>query len=100
MAAPLEHDDPPAGLREVRGGDEGVVPAAHDDRVEPPALRDRGRLGGALRGDLAGHQAALRPRERSTSRAAIRPFAPMIPPPGWVDEPHSHRSRTGVLKRA
>ena len=23
----------------------------------------------------------------------------MIPPPGWVDEPHSHRSRTGVRNR-
>jgi hypothetical protein len=31
-----------------------------------------------------------------TSNAAIRPDAPMIPPPGCVDDPHIHRSLTGV----
>ena len=76
-------EDAPAGPGEIRRGDEPVVAAADDDRV--PGRR---------------HQAARRPRERSTSRAAIRPFAPMIPPPGWVADPHSHRSRTGVRKRA
>ena len=88
VAPPLEDEDAPAGLREVGRGDEPVVAAADDDRVVVPGP-GRGR-----------HQAALRPRERSTSSAAIRPFAPMIPPPGWVDEPHSQRSRIGVRKRA
>ena len=35
-----------------------------------------------------------------TSRAAILPGAPMIPPPGWTAEPQSHRFRTGVRYRA
>src|SRR6185503_11282955 len=82
--ARLEHERPPAGPGEVGRGDEGVVPAADHDGVELGRHR----------------QAALRPSERSTSRAAIRPFAPMIPPPGWVDEPHSHRSLIGVRNRA
>ena len=74
---------------EVGGGDQAVVAAADDDRVV--AVRRRA---------VATAQAAFRPRARRTSSAAIRPLAPMIPPPGWVDEPHSHRSRTGVRKRA
>ena len=42
--------------------------------------------------------AALRPFFFSFtySSAAIRPGAPMIPPPGCVAEPHIQRFRTGV----
>ena len=42
----------------------------------------------------------LRASARSSSRAAMRPGAPMMPPPGCADEPHSQRSLTGVRKRA
>ena len=45
-------------------------------------------------------QATFRPRARRSSSAASRPFAPIRPPPGCVDEPDSHRSRIGVLNRA
>ncbi len=86
---PLEHQDLPASLREERRRDQPVVPRADDDRV--------------VAGD---HQATAFPPEReaerppfcafSTSRAAIRPDAPMMPPPGCVADPHSHRSFTGV----
>ena len=89
--ASLEHDGPQPGLAEIGRGDEPVVPAADDDRVVP--------VGRALVQRRHG-QAAFRPRAFRTSSAAMRPFAPMIPPPGWVAEPHSHRSRTGVLNRA
>ena len=90
--APFEDHGPQPGLPQVRGGDQAVVPATDDDRVVAV------RRGGVAPVDQ--RQAAFRPRARRTSSAAIRPLAPMIPPPGWVDEPHSHRSRTGVLKRA
>ena len=87
--APLQDHRPQPGLAQVRSGDKAVVSAADDDRVVAVGLaRSRHRY------------AAFRPRARRTSSAAIRPFAPMIPPPGWVADPHSHRSRTGVLKRA
>ncbi len=85
--APLEDEDPLPRLREIRAGDEAVVPPADDHHV------------------VAGHQAtALPARWRSraflcvfrTSSAAMRPGAPMMPPPGCVAEPHIHRSRTGV----
>ena len=91
--APLEDERPQAGPREVRGGDERVVPATDDDVVAPP-------FAAAPRRAPPGHQAAFRPRARRTSIAAIRPLAPMIPPPGWVAEPHSQRSRIGVRNRA
>ncbi len=97
VTAPLEHQGPLACLREIGGRDEGVVPRPDDDRVVAAA---GGRDDGPVGGGVDGHQAALRPRERRTSSAAIRPFAPMIPPPGWVELPHSQRSRTGVRNRA
>jgi hypothetical protein len=82
----FEDDRPPARLREISRRDKPVVPATDDDRVVRSGPRRR--------------HAALRPRARSTSIAAMRPFAPMIPPPGWVAEPHNQRSRIGVRKRA
>ena len=82
-ATTLEDDDPASGPSEVPRRDQAIVAAADHDGVEA------GR-----------HQAARRPRDRRTSSAAIRPFAPMIPPPGWVDEPQSQRSWTGVRNRA
>ena len=33
---------------------------------------------------------------RSTSRAALRPLAPVTPPPGWVPDPHRKKPATGV----
>ena len=87
--SPLEDERAHPAAGEVGRGDEAVVAAPDDDGVV------------ALPAPFApATQAAFRPRARSTSSAAIRPFAPMIPPPGWVAEPHSHRSRTGVRKRA
>ena len=37
-----------------------------------------------------------RPASRSTSRAQLRPFAPVTPPPGWVPAPQRYSPRTGV----
>ena len=70
--ATLEDERLQPGLREVCSRDEPVVTASHDDRV-------------------VGHQS-----ERTTWRAARRPDAPMIPPPGCVAEPHIQRFRSGV----
>ena len=72
---------PAAVLREQRGRHQPVVARADHDDVR-----------------AGGHPyAALPPRPRpSTSSAAIRPGAPMIPPPGCVADPHIHRSRIGV----
>ena len=91
----LEDERPSAGPGQIGGGDQRVVAAADDDGV--PGIAGAVRSAAGLR---SAHQAALRRRDRRTSIAAIRPFAPMIPPPGWVAEPHSHRSRIGVRKRA
>src|SRR5581483_5495190 len=82
--SPLEHEDTATGLREVRSRDQTVVARPDDDRVV-----------------LGHHATTFRPglgnrSDFSTSRAAIRPGAPMMPPPGWVAEPQSHRSLTGV----
>src|SRR5438034_642516 len=84
VVPPLEDECSETGPGKVGRGDESVVPAPDDDRVP-----------GAARG-----HAARRRWLRSTSRAASRPFAPMIPPPGCVAEPHNQRSRTGLRKRA
>src|ERR1041385_4728809 len=45
------------------------------------------------------HAALLR-IDRSSSSAASRPGAPLMPPPGCEDEPHSHSPRTGVRNLA
>ncbi len=87
LAGSLEDRHPPAVLREVGGCDEPVVAGADHDDVGP----------------WSGHAYAALPlsprlplRPFSTSSAAIRPGAPMMPPPGWVADPHIHRSRIGV----
>ena len=79
----LQDQDGAAGLREVGGRGEAVVARADHDRVEP--LRHQATLPAEL--------PAFPPR---SSSAAIRPGAPMIPPPGCVAEPHIHRSLIGV----
>src|SRR5205809_4141658 len=81
-------EGPPRGLAEAQHGRVPLLvvvalPVPHD-----PVLAD------VLFG--RGHAA---PRERNTSMAASRPGAPMIPPPGWVDEPHSQRFAMGVRNR-
>ena len=65
--APLEKHRLAAALREERRGREAVRAAAHHD-------------------DVGLHRAP--PTSFSTSSAASRPGAPMIPPPGCVAEPH------------
>ena len=59
-----------AFFREVESGDERVVAAAENDDVA-----------------LCGHASVL-PESFRISSAARRPGAPMMPPPGWVAEPH------------
>src|SRR5437762_10508884 len=84
---PFEDDDAPSGLREVRRGNQAVVPGADHDDV----------------GGVRAHATfAFRPFliERNTSSAAILPGAPMMPPPGCVAEPHSHRPSMGARYRA
>jgi hypothetical protein len=78
--ASLEAETLPAGLRQVRRRHEAVV-ARPDDH-----------------GVVSRRHATLPFPERAprSSSAAIRPGAPMIPPPGWVAEPHIHRSLIGV----
>ncbi len=98
--AALEDEHPPAGPGEVRGGHERVVAAPDDDRLVAAGAPSVGTPSHVRRRAARRHQAAFRPRDRSSSIAAIRPFAPMIPPPGWVDDPHSQRSRIGVRNRA
>src|SRR4051794_35916479 len=89
--ATLQDERSKAATREIRRADEGVMARADEDCVPRP-------------GRAATRHARRRPGTRRrlarSSSAAMRPFAPMIPPPGWVDEPHSHKSRTGVRKRA
>src|SRR5207245_5576315 len=53
--AAFEDEDLHPGLREVRRGDEPVVPAAHDDRV-PPRLHGRGNAGSGITLMVERHQ--------------------------------------------
>ncbi len=81
LVAPLQQRDVLAGLRQVRRGDQAVVAAADDEHA------------------LLRHQATCFPPRFFSFRyssAAMRPGAPMMPPPGCVAEPHIHRSWTGV----
>ena len=71
----LQEERAEPGLREVGRRDQAVVAAADDDRVV---------AGGGL--DAAIYATFPFFAFRSSS-AASRPFAAMIPPPGWVDEP-------------
>ena len=82
-AAAFENECAEPRFRQVSRRHQAVVAGTHDDRVV----------------SLASHesQAALRfGSERTTWRAARRPDAPMIPPPGCVAEPHIQRFRSGV----
>ncbi len=76
---PLEKEHLPARLPEESGRRQAVVASPdHDDVVPHP---------------FPFPQIALALR---SSRAAFAPGAPIIPPPGWVAEPHIQRFRTGV----
>ena len=75
------------------------------DRAAPGAGRldgDRRRFDAVpcLRVERTHRPAPIRERServsRITSRAQLRPLAPVTPPPGCVPAPQSHRSRTGV----
>ena len=72
----LQDDRPEPRLREEGARREAVVAAADDDGVE------------AVHCLRPAHAWALPFFALRSSRAARRPFAPMIPPPGWVEEPH------------
>ena len=71
----LEHDDPPARARQIRGRDQAVVAASDND-------------------DVVARHYDLPPF--STASAAFRPGAPMMPPPGCVADPHIQDRRIGV----
>src|SRR5687768_374591 len=64
LAPPLEDDRLQPGLREIVRGDEAVVTAANDYGSTHARVSTR------------------------IFMAALRPGAPMMPPPGWVAEPH------------
>ena len=76
--AALEDERLVAFFREIERSDESVVAAAENDDV-------------ALRG-----HAQLLPESFRISRAARRPGAPMMPPPGCVAEPHMYNFLMGV----
>ena len=85
--AALEDERAQARPGQVGRRDQPVVAAADDDRVVAPSAGPS-------------WPPSRQPRPPSTSSAARRPLAPMMPPPGCADEPHSQRSRTGVRNRA
>ena len=67
--APLQDEGLEAAAREQGRGDEAVVASADDDDV-------------GLQATFPLFQSL------SSSSAEMRPGAPMIPPPGWVADPH------------
>ena len=73
------------------GAPDDVAPLEHE-RLEPALGQQGGRHQAVVPGPDDHHVAAHRafPRFQSfrISSAASRPGAPMIPPPGWVAEPH------------
>src|SRR5207249_5159134 len=69
---------------QIRRADQPVVPGADDY--------------GVILAHPSAHAALL--RSLSNSSAAILPGAPMMPPPGWVEEPQSQSPFTGVRNRA
>jgi hypothetical protein len=79
LLATLKHERRKTGPRQVRGGDETVVPASDDDDSR-----------------LARHYTFPHFRSFKSLTAALRPGAPMIPPPGCVAEPHIYRFWMGV----
>src|SRR5688500_9670629 len=62
-----------SGLGEIKRRREAVMPAADDDDISHALVSARILV------------------------AALRPGAPMMPPPGWVAEPHMYRLSIGVL---
>ena len=80
LRAAFEHERLESSLRQIKSGDQPVVTAADDDDI-PLAI---GR-----------HYAAPLTSLRISS-AARRPFAPMMPPPGCVADPHMYRFLIGV----
>src|SRR5207302_3001827 len=70
--APFEDQRRKAGFREIVGGHESVVSSADDhDTIQ-----------------RRGHQSVPRFQSPRIMLAAFSPGAPMMPPPGWVAEPH------------
>ncbi len=78
---PLEHERLPSGLRKIEGGDERVVAASDDDCLTHFPIR-RQESGGLL------PPAYFLEVSLMIRIAAFRPGAPMMPPPGWVADPH------------
>ncbi len=74
--ARFQNHDPVAGSGEENRNHQTVVTATDDDGV--PAL-------------------AHSSPDPSRADAASCPDAPMMPPPGWVPEPHIQRFLIGVL---
>src|SRR5437763_11363017 len=80
LRAAFEHEWFESSLGQIKGGDQPVVTAADDDDIPLASAR---------------HYAAPLTSLR-ISNAARRPFAPMMPPPGWVADPHMYRFLMGV----
>ena len=72
LRAAFEHQRLESGFGQIEGGDQAVVAAADDDDV---ALVARPFYAAPL-------------MSFRISSAARRPFAPMMPPPGCVADPH------------
>ena len=65
----------------------------------PGGIAPGGSVGDLLLADALDRRSAFRaavPASLRTSRAALRPFAPVTPPPGCVPAPHRYRPRIGV----
>ena len=106
----LEHERPQAGLREQGRRDQAVMAAADHDDVGHFGLRiaDCGLIVGfAARkshvtfADRTGQSirhppSAIHVHPSRIRSAALRPGAPMIPPPGCVADPQMYKLRTGV----
>src|SRR5579862_9105548 len=79
----FQHEGFESSLGQIKRGDEAVVASADDDDI-------------ALRVSVRRHAYAAPLMSFRISSAASRPFAPMIPPPGCVAEPHMYRFLIGV----
>src|SRR5208282_6539485 len=79
----LEDERLESSFGQIEGGDEAVVASADDDDIA-----------GAVR--LRRHSYAAPLMSLRISSAASRPFAPMMPPPGCVADPHMERFLIGV----
>src|SRR5579862_3352532 len=79
----FQHEGFESSLGQIKRGDEAVVASADDDDI-------------ALRVSVRRHAYAAPLMSFRISSAASRPFAPMIPPPGCVADPHIYRFLMGV----